>query len=49
MARAVAGKNEKKGTNNPKFKVTSVGHSNNTRPSSKAQKRCWKKYRGQGR
>jgi hypothetical protein len=48
MAKVAAGKNEKKTTNNPRFKRTSIGRSQNSRPSSKHQRRCWKKYRGQG-
>jgi hypothetical protein len=30
-------------------KRTSIGHSRNSRPSSKDAKRSYKKYRGQGR
>lgn len=42
-------KNLKNTTNDPRAKRTSVGCSPNSRPSTKAQRRSWKKYRGQGR
>jgi hypothetical protein len=35
--------------NNTTGKRTSIGNSHNSRPNNKHKRRCWKKYRGQGR
>jgi hypothetical protein len=30
-------------------KITSIGNSTRSRPTNKHKKRCWKKYKGQGK
>ncbi len=30
-------------------KVTSIGNSKRSRPKNKHKRRCWKRYKGQGR
>tara|TARA_B100001123_G_scaffold93974_1_gene108297 strand:- start:86 stop:220 length:135 start_codon:yes stop_codon:yes gene_type:complete len=30
-------------------KVTSIGNSKRSRPKNKSKRRCWKRYKGQGR
>lgn len=50
MAKGVGlSKNLKNSINDPRAKRTSIGSSPNSRPSTRAQRKSWKKYRGQGR
>ena len=30
-------------------KVTSIGNSKRSKPKNKSKRRCWKRYKGQGR
>lgn len=35
--------------NSPNSKRTSIGKSGKSRPKNKSKRRCWKRYRGQGK